>query len=160
MKKNQAGNPFANVPGMRNMRCPYCKSPVQLRSADGIYKENKDNAMLYICSRYPECNAYVRVHPGTNKPMGSLADHRLRSLRQQAHKAFDRLYLSGYMTRNEAYSWLAGIIQAPRSQAHIGYLGEYYCQLVIDESKKLLQHGPNAKQRRQDTVQAKAIGGA
>ena len=56
----------------QRMRCPYCGSPVVLRSADGIYRENSQGAMLYVCSRYPECDAYVKVHPGTNIPMGSL----------------------------------------------------------------------------------------
>lgn len=27
---------------------------------------------------------------------------------------------------------------APMSEAHIGHLGEYYCKLVIEESRKLL----------------------
>lgn len=31
-----------------------------------------------------------------------------------------------------------GIIMAPMSEAHIGHLGEYYCKLVIEESRKLL----------------------
>ena len=43
------------------------------------------------------------------------------------------------MTKDDAYHWLAGILDAPLSQAHIGYLGEYYCQVVIDESRKLLE---------------------
>ncbi|MDG6146488.1 DUF3268 family zinc-finger domain-containing protein, partial [Lactococcus formosensis] len=46
------------------MRCPYCGSTVELRSADGIYKENKNHTMLYVCRNYPVCDAYVRVHPG------------------------------------------------------------------------------------------------
>jgi len=75
LKKNKMNNPFIGIPGMSAMRCPYCGSPVVLRSADGIYKENHANTKLYVCSRYPACDAYVRVHEGTNKPVGSLADH-------------------------------------------------------------------------------------
>lgn len=56
---------------MSAMRCPYCGSPVVLRSADGIYKENHANTKLYVCSRYPACDAYVRVHEGTNKPVAA-----------------------------------------------------------------------------------------
>ena len=55
-----------------SMRCPYCGSTVVYRSADGIYHENKKGTMLYVCSNFPECNAYVRVHAGTNIPVGSL----------------------------------------------------------------------------------------
>lgn len=95
--------------------------------------------MLYICSNYPECDAYVRVHPGTNIPVGTMANRRLRELRKQAHREFDKLYKSGTMTKQEAYYWLAYMISAPLSQAHIGYLGEYYCEVVIRESRKLYE---------------------
>jgi len=98
------------------------------------YKENSRDVMLYVCSNYPEYDAYVRVHEGTNIPVGTLADQKLRSLRKQAHDNFNRLYLSGRMSRDDAYSWLACILQAPPSQAHIGYLSEYYCQRVIRDS--------------------------
>ena len=134
MKKNRTNNPFMGIPGMNAMRCPYCGSPVVLRSADGIYKE----------SRYPACDAYVRVHEGTDKPVGSLADHRLRKLRKEAHDSFNRLYLTGAMTKDQAYAWLAGMIQAPRSQAHIGYLREYYCEQVIKQSKAILANRQRA----------------
>lgn len=123
----------------KQMRCPYCGSPVVFRSADGIYRENKEHTMLYVCSRYPECDAYVRVHKGTKTPVGSLADHNLRALRREAHRYFNRLYESGLMDKQDAYQWLADIISAPMSEAHIGHLGEYYCRQVIQESKKLLE---------------------
>ena len=115
LKKNTTRNPFTEIPGMHAMRCPYCRSPVVLRSADGIYKENHANTMLYVCSRYPDCDAYVRVHEGTKKPVGSLADHRLRKLRKEAHDSFNKLYLTGAMTKDQAYAWLADMIQGPRS---------------------------------------------
>lgn len=121
------------------IRCPYCGGTVVFRSADGIYKDNNKNVMLYVCSHYPECDAYVRVHPGTKIPMGTMADHKLRALRNITHQHFDKLFKDGYMTRHEAYMWLANLISAPLSQAHIGYLGEYYCNLVIKESDKLLR---------------------
>lgn len=94
--------------------------------------------MLYVCSNYPKCDAYVRVHQGTNVPVGTMANRRLRELRKQAHHEFDKLYKSGIMSRQEAYHWLAYMVSAPLSKAHIGYLGEYYCDVVIKESRKLL----------------------
>ena len=62
----------------------------------------------------------------------------MRSLRREAHRYFDRLYLSGMMSKEQAYEWLAHLIQAPMSEAHIGYLGEYYCRQVIDASRTML----------------------
>lgn len=131
-KKNRKGFSISQ------MRCPYCGSPVIYRSADGIYHDNSRGTMLYVCSHYPECDAYVRVHAGTNIPVGSLANHELRTLRRMAHHYFDRLHQSGLMSKQDAYQWLAELISAPLSQAHIGYLGEYYCKQVIEESQKLL----------------------
>jgi hypothetical protein len=42
------------------------------------------------------------------------------------------------MSKDDAYSWLAYTLHRPRSQAHIGYLSEYSCALIIDESKKFM----------------------
>jgi len=134
MKKKRKGN--QKRPD--NIRCPYCGSRAILRSANGIYKENSKDVQLYVCANYPKCDAYVRVHQGTVIPVGSLADQKLRALRKTAHDHFNKLYLTGIMSKDEAYAWLAGILQSPRSQAHIGYLSEYYCQQVIDESQRLL----------------------
>lgn len=131
MKKKQNFN-------YSTLKCPYCGSSVIYRSADGIYKENKNNVMLYVCSKYPECDAYVRVHEGTKKPVGVMADGKLRALRLKAHKFFNKIYETGIMSKTEAYYWLANLISAPLSEAHIGYLGEYYCNVVIEESKKML----------------------
>lgn len=140
-KKNRKG--FS----INQMRCPYCGGPVTYRSADGIYHDNSRGTMLYVCSHYPECDAYVRVHAGTNIPVGSLANQELRSLRRTAHHYFDQLHQSGLMSKQDAYQWLADLISAPLSQAHIGYLGEYYCKQVIEESRKLLERN-REKQRR------------
>lgn len=132
-KKKQKGiNPSG-------MRCPYCGGTIVLRSADGIYQDNSRNTMLYVCSHYPQCDAYVRTHPGTTTPVGTLANRELRALRNEAHHYFDRLHRDGLMSKQDAYLWLASLLQVPLSQAHIGYLGEYYCTQVTLESRRLLE---------------------
>lgn len=132
MKKKKAFNPST-------IRCSYCGASVTLRSAEGIIPQYKPGTMLYVCRNYPACDSYVKVHPGTKLPMGSLANKELRSLRRKAHFHFDQLYKTGLMTREDAYEWLSSILALPMGNAHIGQLGPYYCQQVIDESKKLLQ---------------------
>jgi ssDNA-binding Zn-finger/Zn-ribbon topoisomerase 1 len=119
------------------MRCPYCGGKVTLRSADGIYKDNSKGIMLYVCSHYPECDAYVRTHAGTNIPVGSMANGKLRALRIKAHNHFDRLYKTDIMSKQEAYKWLADLIGSPMSEAHIGHLGEYYCNEVIKKTSEI-----------------------
>ena len=96
-------------------RCPYCGSHSVLRSADGIYRCNDKNTMLYVCS-----------------------NRELRALRNEAHRNFDQLHKKGLMRKEDSYHWLASILAAPLGQAHIGYLGEYYCRQVIEESQKVL----------------------
>ncbi len=130
MNKNRTHNP---VP-----RCPYCGSPGILCSADGIYKDNSQNAWLYVCKHYPTCDSYVRVHPGTKIPVGTMANRELRALRNEAHHYIDQLHKRGLMEKEDAYHWLASVLAAPLGQAHIGNLGEYYCRQVIEESKKVL----------------------
>ena len=85
---------------IRPEKCPCCGSPVVLRSADGIYKSNPHHVQLYVCSKYPVCDAYVRVIPGTTIPLGTMADKQLRYLRKRAHQYFDQLYTTGIMTKN------------------------------------------------------------
>ena len=131
-------------------RCPYCGAVSRLRSADGIYFDNSKEAMLYVCKNYPACDAYVRVHPGTTIPMGTLANKKVRSLRCEAHKHFNKIYLKGIMTREEAYEWLSHMLGLPIADTHIGQMGEYYCQKVIEESKKLLVSHQKRSFRRAD----------
>ena len=136
-KKRKKGS--GGLPGIDKMKCPYCSSPVVLRSADGIYRENHYNTKLYVCSRYPVCDAYVRVQNGTkNTPIGSMANGELRALRCEAHRSFDRIHETGLMSKQDAYAWLANILAAPMSHAHIGHLREHYCRVVIDESQRFL----------------------
>ena len=127
------------VPGMKNLRCQYCGATARLRSAEGIYRHGGYGVELYVCSNYPSCDSYVRVHPGTEVPVGSLADAKLRALRVRAHQHLGALYESGLMTKQEAYSWLAFALCLPPSQTHIGYFGEHYCNLVISECSKYME---------------------
>ena len=138
MSKRSRRSRTGVLPGAGRLRC-HCGSPAVLRSAEGLCRTHRPGAMAYVCSRYPVCDSYVMAHPGTLEPMGSLAGPKLRQLRYAAHREFNKLYQSGLMSKRDAYQWLAMTVQAPMAHAHIGHLGEYYCQVVIDESRKLLQ---------------------
>ena len=48
------------------IRCPYCGSTAILKDASYVYGSKSKGGKVYVCSRYPECNSYVGVHPGTN----------------------------------------------------------------------------------------------
>ena len=57
------------------------------------------------------------------------------------------------MSKQEAYQWLADLIMAPLSEAHIGHLGEYYCKQVIEESRKLLNRNRQRSVRQFQVVE-------
>ncbi len=139
MRKRKKKDP-EGFQGKRGVRCPYCGSAVVLRSAEGIYHDSAKGAKLYVCSKYPACDAYVRVFDGTNTPAGSLANGDLRALRIEAHRCFDQIHRLGLMSRRDAYTWLAGVVAAPMAHAHIGQLGEYGCKQVIEESRKFIEN--------------------
>lgn len=100
--------------------------------------------MLYVCKNYPRCDSYVRVHPGTAIPMGTVADRRLRTMRKDAHKYFNQIYIRGIMSKQEAYQWLSEFLGLPMASTHIGMMGEYYCQQVIDECQRMLARNPGS----------------
>lgn len=120
-------------------RCPYCGSHTIYRSADGIYRENTRNEMLYVCKNYPRCDSYVRVQPGTRIPLGTVANRELRELRIEAHRQFDKLHKRGYMSKHDAYQWLGGVLGVSAREAHIGQLSMLSCNLVIREAKKQVE---------------------
>lgn len=119
-------------------RCPYCGSTTVYRSATGIYINNPDDVMLYVCKNYPACDAYVQTQKGTAIPLGTMANRELRALRAEAHRKFNKLYLQNYMSKAEAYAWLSSILGVPKTRAHIGLLGVLGCNLVIKEAEKQL----------------------
>ena len=120
-------------------RCPYCGSTTVYRSATGIYSNNPDDVMLYVCKNYPTCDAYIRTQKGTAIPMGEMANGKLRALRTDAHRLFNQLYLKGYMSKHTAYGWLSSVLGVPQEKAHIAQLSELKCELVIRETKKQLE---------------------
>lgn len=137
-------------------RCPYCGSHTILRSADGIYRENSRNEMLYVCKNYPAFDAYVRVQKGTTIPLGTVANRELRELRAEAHRQFDKLFLRGYMSKHDAYQWLGGILGVPANQAHIGQLSVLACNLVIREVAKQAAWYHDRQRRKQKHEEVEA----
>lgn len=110
------------------MNCPYCDrgvSPVKT-----VY------GWWYKCD---DCNASVGCHPGTNKPLGTMAKPQLRQLRKEAHHYFDALWrgkmkrdnCSKAYARRAAYQWLAQELAIPKDECHIGMFDEDRCRQAI-----------------------------
>ena len=118
----------------------FCGRTAVLRKACEIKKGADPDLYLYVCSGYPECDSYVRVHKGTQVPMGTLANKELRRMRILAHQSFDRIWKNNILSRNAAYKWLCTVTGLDRDQAHISLFGEYLCTQVIAECEKVLKN--------------------
>lgn len=118
------------------MNCPYCGAKAVLRNSSEVFSKPKYNEMMWVCSNYPNCDAYVGCHKGTSIPLGRLANQRLRNLKKEAHRQFDPIWKSGLMSRKEAYRWLADMLHIPCDECHIGMFDIKMCQKVIAICKK------------------------
>src|ERR1700684_383239 len=108
-------------------RCRYCEQPAQLVDGTVIYPHRPDLAAKRFWACLP-CSAWVGCHPGTEKPLGRLANAQLRAAKMAAHGIFDPLWKGGPMRRREAYRWLAGELGMEPKRCHIGYMDLTECQ--------------------------------
>ena len=106
--------------------CQYCKKTAKFVDSKIIY--GKSYGMIYLCK---ECNAYVGVHKGTNRPLGILANAELREWKKKAHASFDPLWKTKLMTRREAYEWLAKQMGKSLEKCHIGMFDVSECEQFV-----------------------------
>jgi hypothetical protein len=92
---------------------------------------------MWVCGRFPECDCYCGCHKGTSNPLGALADKETRELRKQVHAAFDPLWKSGLMARNEAYGKLADAMLIDFRECHVGMFNAMRCKAALDCIKRI-----------------------
>jgi hypothetical protein len=125
------------------MVCPYCGSGVRFSDRSVLVNKNSSSklANVYVCAKYPTCDAYVGCETGTDIPLGTLANEELRKYRMEAHKAFDWMWTSGRVTRTKAYGIMQKVMELTEETAHIGMMDIEQCQQVIEifgEYKKIV----------------------
>lgn len=115
--------------------CPLCSSEAELVGGDAIYPHRPDLAhkKFWKC---PHHDTYVGCHPGTDKPLGRLADAPTRKLKSQAHAAFDPIWKNGGMKRGAAYGWLAQKLGIPKCVCHMGSMSDDNLRRVISICKE------------------------
>lgn len=114
-----------------NIKCPYCGAQAFRRPAAAVRRNARPGEEVYVCARFPACDAYVSAHKESGLPMGTLANRPLREKRRQAHIALSQLWERGLMTKKEAYRWLQVQLSLPETEAHIGRFSDYRCEQVI-----------------------------
>ncbi|HEY1900740.1 MAG TPA: zinc-finger-containing protein [Steroidobacteraceae bacterium] len=122
--------------------CPYCTATaVYLPSSAQIY-QGRDYGPVWCCN---VCNAYVGCHPGTNRPLGRLANAELRKWKRAVHHVFDPIWRRRYelrvlddpkykvwMARGGRYKQLAQLLGIPVDQCHIGMFDVPMCKRAVE----------------------------
>lgn len=90
------------------VECRYCGGDVHLINNEAVYGHPYgDWPYMYQCER---CGASVGTHPGTEIPLGTLANEELRNARKENKTWFVKLYKGDspiFANRTGAYVWLA-----------------------------------------------------
>lgn len=114
---------------IRRITCPHCSKPAELVDGAAIYPGRDDLAAKKFWRCVP-CGSHVGCHPGTNRPLGDLAQPMVRRARTAAQAAFDRLWkakmrrdnVSKHEARGAAYKWLADKLEIKVENCHIGMM--------------------------------------
>lgn len=107
--------------------CRFCKGSVKLISNAEIYGREYGWPLTYRCEC---CGARVGTHPGTDIPLGTLADETTQRARKAAHAAFDVLWKGKTAWhRSQAYKALAKELGI--QSAHISWFDADLCNRVV-----------------------------
>ena len=127
--------------------CRYCgpEHPVRIARHEEIYggREFGDWPFMYLCDH---CGARVGVHPGTDIPIGMLADFYLRKARSQNKPSFFQMVKVTGMTMDEAYQWLADAMGIPKEECHWGWFEIDQCHQAGMICEEELRHNMRKKE--------------
>lgn len=141
-RKHPAGAPKPKAQPLAVV-CDYCRAPATFLASSAPLYRGKDYGPAWACMG---CQAWVGCHPGTERPLGRLADKELREWKRKAHAAFDPLWERKLATRRaergpaypkaaargSGYKWLAEQLRITREQCHIGMFDVETCKRVVE----------------------------
>lgn len=113
--------------------CEYCGKLSEKVTGRDVYPLRSDlrSLVFYMCK---PCNAYIGCHPGTDIPLGTLANANLRKMRSAAHAKFDPIWKDRFIKRKKAYALLATYLGIHVDDCHIGMFDADTCKKVISFS--------------------------
>lgn len=111
-----------------DLRCPRCGAGAELVPSAEIYGRSYGGPR-WRCA--DGCDAHVGCHPGTDEPLGTLADAEMREARGGVHAMLDRLWRTG-RERDAIYAALAQHMGILPEKCHIGMFDVEQCQQARD----------------------------
>ena len=121
--------------------CPKCGGPVSVENNRVIYGRSYGAYPWCVVCADRMCGCAVGFHPGTNIPLGTMADQPTRKARSQCKDAFNALWLQGAMTRDRAYEWLARELGLPPEECHIGRFDIDQCNAAMAAIERRSRNG-------------------
>ena len=107
----------------KEVMCPYCNIQATLKTSKEHYGVDYGRK-IYVC----KCGATIGTHGNTNRPLGTMANERLRKLRMMCHGAFDVLWRTKIYSRTHSYVVLKTIMGIEDIKyAHISMFDEQQC---------------------------------
>ena len=109
------------------VKCDYCGLEAFLVQGAGIYPHRPDlhDKLFWACQH---CQAWVGCHPGTDEPLGRLANAELRKAKMAVHREFDPVWKSRKVSRTKAYERLARAMGIDPEKCHIGMFDLDQCR--------------------------------
>lgn len=130
-----------------------CSINIVYTNNDVVYgKTYGEWPKCYYCN---DCRSMVGCHPGTNLPLGRMADRATRSLRRRAHDEFDRIWKDGLLPRTKAYQWLARELQIHESECHLSQLSKDQLKDVMTLSSNFYVNNWRVMERRKEKKNAR-----
>ena len=112
-----------------NLACPECGA--------AMIRRPSRYGLFYGCIRYPECRSTHGCHPN-GAPLGIPGDPETKRARMRAHDAFDALWKTKRMTRQQGYLWLRRVMRMSKEEGHIG-------RFTVAQCEELLRHCETAR---------------
>jgi hypothetical protein len=119
------------------MICDYCRGAAELVTGATIYPDRPDLHAKQFWRCVP-CHAYVGCHGLTDRPLGRLANARLRAAKICAHAAFDPFWRDQHWSRSHAYHWLSSALGIKAADCHIGMFTVEQCEAVVAAVERAL----------------------
>mgnify|MGYP001597063774 FL=1 len=112
-------------------KCPHCQGQVGIKKNSVVYngKCYGEWPWIYMCLDR-SCDSYVGMHPFTNIPLGTLANHEIREARKKAKAKFQSLSAGLDLRRDVMYQMLADEMGIKKKDCHFGHFDVQQCEFA------------------------------